>query len=38
MFNLIKQVINSKDYICKIDGCVWSPDAYPSAWEEVTNE
>lgn len=29
---------NGKKYICKIDGCVWSPDAYPSAWEEVTNE
>lgn len=29
MFDLIKQVI---------DGCVWSPDAYPAAWEEVTNE
>lgn len=26
---------NGKKYICKIDGCVWSPDAYPSAWEEV---
>lgn len=24
--------------ICNIDGCVWSPDAYPAAWEEVTNE
>lgn len=29
---------NGKKYICKMDGCVWSPDAYPSAWEEVTNE
>ena len=26
---------NGKKYICKIDGCVWAPDAYPSAWEEV---
>lgn len=25
---------NSKRYICKIDGCVWPPDVYPSAWEE----
>lgn len=29
---------NGKKYICKIDGCVWAPDAYPAAWEEVTNE
>ena len=33
-----KIIYNGKKYICKIDGCVWSPDAYPSAWEEVTNE
>lgn len=26
---------NGKKYICKINGCVWSPDVYPSAWEEV---
>ena len=26
---------NGKTYICKIDGCVWSPDAYPAAWEEL---
>lgn len=26
---------NGKKYICKIDGCVWSPDAYPAAWEEL---
>lgn len=26
---------NGKKYICKIDGCVWAPDAYPSALEEV---
>lgn len=30
-----KIIYNGKKYICKIDGCVWSPDAYPSAWEEV---
>lgn len=29
---------NGKKYICKMDGCVWSPDTYPAAWEEVTNE
>lgn len=28
---------NGKRYICKIDGCVWPPDVYPSAWEEVTD-
>ena len=28
---------NGKHYICKIDGCVWPPDVYPSAWEEVTD-
>lgn len=30
-----KIIYNGKKYICKIDGCVWSPDAYPAAWEEV---
>ena len=30
-----KVFYNRKKYICKIDGCVWSPDVYPSAWEEV---
>lgn len=24
-----------KKYICKMDNCVWSPEVYPSAWEEV---
>lgn len=33
-----KVIYNGKKYICKIDGCVWAPDAYPSAWEEVANE
>lgn len=31
-----KIIYNGKKYICKIDGCVWSPDAYPAAWEEVS--
>lgn len=50
MFEIIKNVINSKDYkledmlykilkwkkyVCKLDNCVWSPDTYPNAWEEV---
>lgn len=30
-----KIIYNAKKYICKTDGCVWSPDAYPSAWEEI---
>lgn len=30
-----KVTYNSKKYICKLDNCVWSPDEYPSAWEEV---
>lgn len=33
--NLARENADPKKYICKIDGCVWSPDAYPSAWEEV---
>lgn len=24
-----------KKYICKMDNCVWAPDAYPAGWEEV---
>lgn len=30
-----KITYNNKKYICKLDNCVWSPDEYPSAWEEV---
>lgn len=30
-----KIIYNGKKYICKMDGCVWSPDAYPAAWEEL---
>ena len=30
-----KVTYNGKHYICKMDGCVWSPDEYPSAWEVV---
>lgn len=32
-----KITYNGQHYICKMDGCVWSPDAYPAGWEEVTN-
>ena len=24
-----------KHYICKMDNCVWPPEVYPDAWEEV---
>lgn len=30
-----KVTYKGKKYICKMDNCVWSPDAYPQAWEEV---
>ena len=32
-----KTTYNGKKYICKMDNCVWSPDTYPQAWEEVLN-
>ena len=33
-----KITYNEKKYICKINGCVWSPDEYPVAWQEVVEE
>lgn len=30
-----KITYNGKKYVCKMDGCVWSPDVYPAGWEEV---
>lgn len=30
-----KITYKGKKYICKMDNCVWSPDTYPQAWEEV---
>ena len=30
-----KIVYKGKKYICKMNNCVWSPEVYPSAWEEV---
>ena len=30
-----KITYNGKKYICKMNGCVWSPDVYPAGWEEV---
>lgn len=29
-----KITYNGEKYICKMDGCVWAPDAYPDAWEK----
>lgn len=31
-----KVTYNGAHYVCKTDGCVWSPDDYPAAWEKVT--
>ena len=28
-----KMTYNGQHYICKMDGCVWPPDAYPAGWE-----
>ena len=33
-----KITYNGKKYICKMDNCVWAPDTYPAAWEEVVEE
>ena len=30
-----KITFNGKKYVCKLDACVWSPEAYPAGWEEV---
>lgn len=30
-----KITYNNKKYVCKMDGCVWSPDTYPQGWELV---
>ena len=30
-----KVTYNGQHYVSKIDGNVWSPDAYPSGWEAV---
>ena len=32
-----KITYNGKKYICKLDNCVWTPDAYPAGWEEVVD-
>ena len=28
-----KITYNGQHYVCRMDGCVWSPDAYPDGWE-----
>ena len=30
-----KITYNNKKYVCKMNSCVWNPDEYPNAWEEV---
>lgn len=30
-----KITYKGKKYICKMDNCVWSPEVYSQAWEEV---
>ena len=30
-----KVIFNNKKYICKLNNCVWSPETYPTAWEEA---
>ena len=30
-----KITYNGKKYICKMNGCVWTPDAYPAGWQKV---
>ena len=29
-----KITYNGKHYTCLVDGCVWTPDAYPQGWRE----
>lgn len=33
-----KVTYNGKKYICKMPICVWSPETYPTAWKEVTED
>lgn len=30
-----KITYNGKKYVCKMNGCVWTPDAYPAGWQKV---
>lgn len=29
-----KITFNGEHYVCKMDGCTWSPQDYPAAWEK----
>lgn len=29
-----KVTFNGAHYICTMDGCTWSPEAYPAAWQK----
>lgn len=29
-----KITFNGEHYVCKMDGCTWSPSDYPAAWEK----
>ena len=29
-----KITYNGRHYVCLMDGCVWTPDAYPAGWRE----
>lgn len=31
-----KVTFEGKKYECLIDGCVWTPKAYPQGWKEIT--
>lgn len=31
-------VYKGKNYICKMNSCVWAPDVYPEAWREIVDE
>lgn len=33
-----KITYNGKKYVCKMDGCAWSPDVYPTGWELVEED
>ena len=31
-----KVTYKGKHYECLVDGCVWSPEAYPQGWKEIS--
>lgn len=30
-----KVTYRGRRYVCQMDGCVWAPDVYPSAWQDA---